>query len=71
MLSQQPALPRALAAALGVLEPNPSYVAPIPPVVRRPWTEEHQWVIWTVLGVVGAALVVLIVATARQVKPEP
>ncbi len=55
--------PLAIPARLGPLEPNPAYVAP---VVRRPWTEEHPLVLWSVLGLCILVLLALIVRTARS-----
>ena len=52
----------------GSVETNPAFVAPPPP--KRPWTEEHPLVMWTILGGVGIALALLIIGTARATRPR-
>ncbi len=52
----------------GLVETNPAYVPPLPP--KRPWTEEHPLVLWTILGGVGIALALLIIGTARAARPR-
>lgn len=69
ILSREPSPPRPAAAALGPVEANPSYMAPLPP--RRPWTEEHPLLFWSILGVVVAVLGLVILRTVRSAGAGP
>ncbi|MGH2454249.1 MAG: DUF3999 family protein [bacterium] len=69
ILSREPAPPRPAAASLGALEANPSYVAPLPP--RRPWTEEHPALFWSILAAVVVVLGLVILRTVRSTGAGP
>jgi hypothetical protein len=66
VLRREPASPARASATLGPLELNPSYQAP---VVRRPWTEEHPVVLWTIVAGMVVLLIFLILETVRKIGP--
>jgi hypothetical protein len=51
---------RELSSTFGPAEPNPTYHPPIPP--KKPWSEEHPAILYTVLG---GAVLALGIATLR------
>lgn len=68
VLRLQPTLPRAVPASLRPAAPNPAYE---PPMVRRPWTEEHPQVLWGTLGGTILILIILILRTAKSIGTAP